>query len=108
MLQPLEGFDRELAALLQDLLDAMKAKWRRPLEVDLVLVALGDDLMICRCDEVARRIIRARQLRKWKPSIPFVTSGVAGHRKQARPSLPQRSGTGGLPPDIAIHIRIHK
>ena len=86
----------------------MVAKRGGPFEIDLVLVAFGDDLVIRSRDEPLRRIVSARQFRQREPAVPLIAALVAGHRKQARPPLSYRRGPCGLPAYVAIHIGIHQ
>ena len=82
MLQALEVFDGKLAALRQDFLNTMKPIGRGPLEVDLVFVALRDDLVIGCGDELLWRIVSSWQFRKRKPSFPLVTPRASGNGEQ--------------------------
>src|SRR5262249_51764040 len=86
----------------------MKPERRSPIEIQLVFVALGDDLVVCGRYEVSRRIVRSWQLGKREVAVPFILARAARHRQKSGPAFALWRPARRLPSDVAVHVGVNQ
>ena len=77
----------ELAAMREDICDALGAFGRSPVVSELMRVALGQDVVVCRDDEVTRRVIGGRVVGGIEIAGPLVLACIAGDREESLPAF---------------------